>query len=301
MELHQLRYFVAAAEAGSISRAAQRCRIAQPSLSQQIKKLEETLGAPLFDRMGRGVALTDAGRALLPRARRILQEVQDTRDNLDTDIERGSGVLSIGAIPTIAPYLLPEALARFRTEFPDSTVSVREDLTEHLLEALADNELDVAIMSTPVEHELVEHEVIGSEPLVVVAPAGTPLCPTGADPGVTLSDLRSQPTVTLHEMHCLGQQISGFCADRGLARNITCRTTQLATVLEFVRLGMGVSIVPAMAARADTSPDRVYLRVKTRPPTREISLVRRAGRARSRRVDRLGEIMAEILAEHERT
>lgn len=295
MELHQLRYFVAAAEAGSISRAAQRCRVAQPSLSQQIRKLEDALGSPLFDRMGRGVALTDAGRALLPRARRILQEVHDARDSLDTDIERGSGVFSIGAIPTVAPYLLPEAFARFREEFPDAAVTVREDFTEHLLEAIADNELDVAIMSTPVEHELVEHEVIGSEPLLVVAPAGTPLCRPDTDPGVTLTDLRAQPTVTLHEMHCLGRQISGFCAERRLARNITCRTAQLATVLEFVRLGMGVSIVPAMAARADTSTERVYLPLKTRPPMREISLVRRAGRARSRRTDRLGEILAELL------
>src|SRR5690606_7005665 len=103
MELHQLRYFVAAAEAGSMSRAAERCRVAQPSLSQQIKKLERSVGAALFDRLGRGVALTEAGRALLPRARRILVEVRDAEANLRRDLDEGRGSVSIGAIPTMAP------------------------------------------------------------------------------------------------------------------------------------------------------------------------------------------------------
>jgi LysR family transcriptional regulator, hydrogen peroxide-inducible genes activator len=152
MELHQLRYFVAAAEAGTISRAAQRCSIAQPSLSQQLKKLEESLGAQLLDRLGRGIALTEAGRALLPRARRILAEVRDAEANLEREVREGIGGVSIGAIPTMAPYLLPPAIQRLRGELPACEVTIREARTEELIELLVENQIDCALMSTPVPH-----------------------------------------------------------------------------------------------------------------------------------------------------
>jgi LysR family hydrogen peroxide-inducible transcriptional activator len=277
MELHQLRYFVATSEAGSMTLAAKRCRVAQPSLSQQIRKLEEGLGVSLFDRVGRGVVLTDAGRALLPRARRILGEVAETRENLRAEVESGAGRLAIGAIPTIAPYLLPPMLASLRTEFPGCELVVREDLTGALVEAVVNHELDVAVTSTPIDHELVEVEVVGREELLVVAPAGHPLASLAR---LSLEDLRDQPTVSLHEMHCLGAQIAGFCARAGVRPDIVCRTTQLATVLEMVRLGLGVSLAPEMAAAGDTSDERAYLRLTRDHPSREIALVRRVGRTR---------------------
>src|SRR6266404_1872914 len=142
MELHQLRYFVAVAECGNVSRAADRCHIAQPSLSQQLRKLEENLGVKLFDRLGRGIAITDAGRALLPRARRVLAEVRETEANLKREADGCQGTLVVGAIPTMAPYLLPAALDRLRAAHPECQVNVREGLTETLVEALADNEID---------------------------------------------------------------------------------------------------------------------------------------------------------------
>src|ERR1700683_1224206 len=132
MELHQLRYFVAAAECGNVSRAAERCHVAQPSLSQQLQKLESLLGVALFDRIGRGIAITDAGRALLPRARQILAHVRDTESNLKRESEGCDGTLIVGAIPTMAPYLLPPALKKLRSSHPDCQISVREDLTENL-------------------------------------------------------------------------------------------------------------------------------------------------------------------------
>jgi LysR family hydrogen peroxide-inducible transcriptional activator len=277
MEIHQLRYFVASAEAGSMTLAARRCRVAQPSLSQQVRKLEDDLGVVLFDRVGRGVVLTDAGRALLPRARRVLAEVAETRESLRTEVEGGAGRLVIGAIPTVAPYLLPPVLAALRQDFPRCELIVREDLTARLVEAVVEHEVDVAITSTPIDHPLVEVEVVGSEALLVVTPAAHPLAAVGR---LTLEDLRSQPTVSLHEMHCLGAQISGFCARAGIRPDITCRTTQLATVLEFVRLGLGVSLVPAMAAACDRDGGRAYMEVSPDGPTREIALVWRTGRTR---------------------
>lgn len=300
MEIHQLRYFVAAAEAGSITQAAKRCRVAQPSLSQQIRKLEGTLGLALFDRAGRGVTLTEAGRVLLPRARRILAEVRETTENLLTEVEDGPGRLSIGAIPTMAPYLLPPVLAGLRRDRPGCELVVREDRTAALVDAVVGNELDVAVTSTPIDHPLVEVGVVGREELLVVAPTpasdGAPGVGSAAGPW-RADDLRGRETVSLHEMHCLGEQIAGFCARSGVRPNTVCRTTQLSTVLELVRLGLGVSLVPSMAAADDAASGRVYRRLAPDPPRREVALVWRAGRSRPPIARGLGErVAAEVLA-----
>lgn len=288
MELRQLRYFVAVAETGSFSRAAVQCGVAQPSLSQQIKRLEADLGRSLFDRLSRSIALTEAGEALLPRARRILAEVRETTESLSDDGEPGGGRLDVGAIPTMAPYVLPQALTRFTAERPGCRVTVREDLTERLVEALIDCELDFAIMSTPVEHDLIELARIAREPLLVATAAGD------APPAkaLRLADLRDQPTVVLHEMHCLGQQIQGFCSARGVSRRIVCHSTQLSTVLALVGLGMGISLVPAMCAEQDVSGERRYSALVDDAPTRGIAVAWRRGRSRSSAAQAFAAIMA---------
>ncbi|MFG0243559.1 MAG: LysR family transcriptional regulator [Phycisphaerales bacterium JB054] len=293
MEIRQLRYFVAAADAGTISRAAARCGVTQPSLSQQILKLEAELGAQLLDRLGRGVALTDAGRALLPRARSILAQVQETESNLLADVDAGRDRLAIGAIPTIAPYLLPGLIAALRAEFPACDVIVREGLTQHLTEAIADNDLDLAVMSTPPEHNLIHAETLTREPLRIVVPAEHPLCNA---PAIAMADLRDQPAVRLDEMHCLGAQITEFCTAQRLDGNVVCHMTQIDTLLEFVRMGLGVSIVPEMVAARDTDPARRYLAFKRNGPSREIVLVTRAGRRTSRLAQRFAELLRERLA-----
>jgi len=298
MELRQLRYFVAAAETGSISRAAERCAVAQPTVSQQIRQLERSLGAPLFDRLGRGVALTPAGRALLPRARRILSEVAETKAGLAEDLGAGRGRLVIGAIPTMAPYVLPPAMAALRAAYPECDLSVREDLTERLVDALVANEVDVAVTSAPIEHDLIDLEVVGEEPLLVVVSSEHPLA-GGAD--LSLADLREQPAVSLHGMHCLGRQIAGFCSARRVRPNVVCHTAQLATVLEMVRVGLGVSLAPAMAAREDDSDARRWLRIRRGGPTREIGVARRLGRARSPVSEALGRFVRGFASELQST
>lgn len=292
MEIHQLRYFVACAETGSMTGAAKRSHVSQPSLSQQVKKLEQELGVPLFDRLGKGVALTDAGRALLPRARRILRELDDTHENLRVQVESGAGVLSIGAIPTIAPFLLPPVLARLRREFPKCVLRVKEDLTARLVDAVAQGELDVAITSTPINHDRIDVEVVGSEPLLVVTPSKHPLAGLA---NITHADLREQATITLHEMHCLGEQIGAFCTKTRLRPDVVCKTTQLSTVLELVRLGLGVSLIPAMAAARDDARSRVYVPFARQPPSREIALIWRRGRTRPRVAMTLGVTVREAL------
>ena len=278
MELHQLRYFLAVVEAGSFSRAAEQCHVAQPSLSQQIKKLESGLGQVLFDRLARGVELTDAGRALLPRARLILAEVRQAEEGLQGEVETGCGPLAVGAIPTMAPYLLPPVLKLFLKEYPGCRLTVHEDLTERLMEAVVDCRLDCAVMSTPVDHELLEVEVLAREKLLVAASVDYDLPPADR---LTLEDIRSEPAIVVHEMHCLGQQIRDFCSAHRLSQRIVCRGNQLSTVLSLVELGLGVSLVPEMCARQDRSRRRRYVPVRGEGPEREIAVVWRSDRSRS--------------------
>lgn len=295
VELHQLRYFVHVAETLSFSRAAERCHVAQPSLSQQIRKLENELGHRLFDRMSRGVALTEAGRALLPRARRILGEVNAVDSAIADDIALGRGPLLVGAIPTMAPFLLPGLVKRFTAEFPECRLTLREDFTENLVTALLDHELDLAIMSTPIDEEMIQLEVIGRENLLLVTACGFPLH-LGHD-YLAIEDLRDQPAIVLHEMHCLSQQIDSFCSSRGVSRRIFCRSSQLTTVLELVGLGLGVSLVPEMCARADVSDNRQYQGFGEGGPSREIAVAYRVDRS----VTRLGRAFVTMLREQMRS
>lgn len=287
MDLQRLRYFLAVAEAGSVSRAAARLRVTQPSVSQQLGKLEASVGRRLFDRQGRGMVLTDAGRGMHTRAARIIAEVDSLlRDG--AGMEEGSTRLAVGAIPTMAPYILPRALSALRKKLPECEISVREDVTERLVEMLHDNVLDCAILSTPIDDPMIELEVVGREELLAVVPAAWP---EARGPMLTVADLREHPAILLEDVHCLSQQVKAFCTARKVAPRVVCRMTQLSTVLELVGLGMGLSIVPEMAARADTSNVRKYVRLTSMKPVREIALAWRRGRTRGRGVEGLGEIL----------
>ena len=290
MELHQLRYFVAVAETGNFGRAAVRCRVSQPSLSQQVIKLEARLGRKLFDRLGRRIALTDAGAALLPRAKAILAEVLEAEREVVGDVEAGRGRLAIGAIPTIAPYLLPNVIRGFLEANPEADLTVREDLTENLVEALAAAELDLALMSLPLDDPRIAHEELMVEPLLVVAPADDPIARSKA---VELRDLEDRPAVVLHELHCLSAQVQSFCQAHHLNLRIVCRTTQLTTVQSLVALGLGLSIVPEMAAGADESGRRVYRPISRGQARRAIVAAWHPGRHRPRLAERFLEGLRE--------
>jgi LysR family hydrogen peroxide-inducible transcriptional activator len=278
MEIHQLRYFVAVVEVGSFSGAARRCNVAQPSLSQQVIKLEDELGYKLFDRLGRSIALTEAGEALLPRARRILAEIHDAAVHLADELEAGRGSLSVGAIPTIAPFLLPRAIQRFARACPEAKLTIVEDMTPRLIEAIVAAELDLALLSNRVDNDAVDREVLFDERLLVVVGRNSPFA---RQKTFGLRDLDDQPTVLLDEMHCLGQQVQEFCRAMRVQHLVACRATQLATVLRLVELDLGVGLVPEMAASADRSAKRVYLEVQGGGPRREIAVISRAGRSRS--------------------
>lgn len=268
MEIHQLTYFMAVAETGSFSRAAERCNIAQPSLSQQIQKLEQELGEPLFDRLTRRVVLTDAGRSLLPRAISILAELQDIKHATNQKVDSSRGILNVGFIPTIAPFVLPHVIQRFSRDFPHARLSVHEDLTEAIVRDLVDGKLDVGITSTPIHNRLIRTEELLSEPLLVASAKNHGIL-TNAD--IRVKELDDFPFIALSEMHCLGGQVQSFCYQQNLELKIVCNTSQLTTVQNCVAQGLGVSLVPRALALSDRSKQVIYRSLSDAAPQRKIA------------------------------
>ena len=270
MELHQLRYFVAVAQSGNFSRAAERCHVSQPSLSQQILKLERRLGQPLFNRLGRRAVLTDAGRLLLDRATAILASIDDAERRLRAGDDQHGGRLAIGAIPTIAPYLLPPTLGGFVRRCPKVELTVREDVTQHLVAAVVEGELDLAMVALPIPDDRLVAEPLLSEVLLVALAPGHPLTRLRR---ITLQHLAEERFILLNEMHCLGEQVLNFCRANECQPQIACRSAQIATLQSLIALGQGVSLLPDMARRTDHSRSLVYRPLAKDPPRRTIAVI----------------------------
>jgi len=271
MELHQLRYFVAVAETGSFTRAAEREGVTQPTLSEQVIRLESKpngVGRRLFDRLGRKVVLTDAGHELLGRAQAILAAVDEAERAVRDSAEGGR--LRVGAIPTIAPFVLPGAVSRFTKPHPGVQLHLQEDRTERLLADLLAGELDVGVMAMPVRDDRLHVEKLYSEPLVMALPVAHRLV---AKTEVKLADVVDEPFILLDDMHCVGDQVLSFCRRGGVEPRVVCRGEQIVTLLAMVAAGLGVSVVPEMAAAGDTSPQRVYRALGKPAPTRTLCAV----------------------------
>ena len=205
MEVHQLRYFVAVADEGSFSRAAAKVRVSQPSLSQQIRKLEAEVGQPLFDRLPRSVVLTEAGRCLIDYARQILASIGDARRCVDELKGEVAGKVAVGAIPTIAPYVLPGLVVTFQKHYPDVILEIVEDVTDGITRRIEAGELDIALASSCRPSPTLRRESVGAEPLLALVPEKHPLAKKDV---VEFDDLKSQRFLLLHEMHCLSQQVN---------------------------------------------------------------------------------------------
>jgi LysR family hydrogen peroxide-inducible transcriptional activator len=268
MELHQLEYFIAVAETHSFSRGADRCNIAQPSLSQQIIKLEKEIGLPLFDRLGRKVVLTNIGRMLLPRAHTILENIQEIKLEMQTEVQEGYGTLAVGFIPTIAPFVLPRVIRRFSREFPNATLEVHEDLTDDLIQKIVGGEIDVGITSLPIKNKLIQTEELLTEDLLVATSQNYDIVSRAS---IQVKELDNFPFIALSEVHCLGEQVQSFCYQQDLDLNIVCHTSQLTTVQNCVALGLGVSLVPQALVASDTSDQIVYRSLSDIVPQRKIA------------------------------
>lgn len=268
MEIHQLRYFAKVAELGNFTRAAEACFVSQPSLSQQIIKLEQELGQPLLERLGRTVRLTKAGEILKPRADQILALLDDAKSRITDDPDGGH--LSIAAIPTVAPYFLPHVLQEFSHECPGAHLEVVEEVTRDALAHCHAGEVDLAIVALPVQGEHLHVEPLFSEELLLVMPAGHPL---DSHARITLKDLAQQPFVLLHDTHCLTRDALSACHRQNFQPIVAAHISQLITVQELVSLGQGVSLVPQMARVMDQSPTRCYRSLSGEQPVRTIALV----------------------------
>jgi len=277
MELQQLRYFVTVAETGNFTRASERCHVSQPSLSQQIINLEKELQHKLFHRLGRKAILSEAGTVFLERARRILFEVDDsTRELQDSPaLERK---ITVGAITTLAPYLMPQLLALCLARLPHLQVNLREDFRPDLTKAVLDGELDLAIVSLPVKDPRISVETLFSETLMLVVGKPHPLA---SKPEVTIEDLVNQNFILLGTGSSLASQIQRFCGDHNFEPKIGYRCAQVATVKALVALGVGISILPQVALAAEDRSKLIVKSLAGRTATREIGIIRHMQRYQS--------------------
>jgi LysR family hydrogen peroxide-inducible transcriptional activator len=270
MELHQLKYFAAVADHKGFTRAAEHCHVSQPSLSQQIINLEKELGQRLFERLGRQVRLTDAGRALYAQAVAILGAVDEVKHRIKAATDAQHGTVTVGAIPTVAPYLLPPLLERFAATHPHAEVAVVEHLTEFIVKGCLDGELDVGVVALPVAEDRLRVEPLLTEELLLALPPRHRLLRRRQ---ITLEDVGGEPFVLLNEMHCLGEQILSFCKQQACLPAVSCHGAQLLTVQELVALGRGVSLIPAMASGADRGKRCKYRSLAGRRPARTLAMI----------------------------
>lgn len=293
MELHQLRYFVAVVENGTFSRAAERVRVAQPSLSQQIRKLENELGQPLFNRLGRSVELTEGGRQLLTRAREILRHVDDTQRQLQESASGEATTLTFGAVPMIAPYFLPPLMERFHREQPNVTLCLQEELTSRLVQEVVDGQLDFAIVALPINDPRLREEDLFAEPFFVVLPRDHRLAKRKG--AVTFNDLKNEAFILLHDVHRLGDKIMRICRHNEYHPEVLIRTLQLDTMHQFVARGFGISIVPEMA-RNEAGNGHAYRPLAGKNATRRVGVIWRKKAYRSKTAERFITMLKEARA-----
>lgn len=269
MEIYQLRYFVAVAETGSFTKAAARLFISQPSLSQQIINLEEEVGQPLFHRLGRTIAPTDAGQVLLTHARRIISEADSALRELKPGAEAGHRV-TVGAIPTVAHFFFSAVVAYCRTNEVPILLSSLEHFRPNLLAAVLGGEIDLGLVPLPVHEPRLEVTPLFMEPLVLAVSAQHRLARAET---VTFADLREESFIQLGDASSLAAQVQRISGDYEFEPRIGHRCAQLATVKSLTALGLGVSILPRSARSPHDPEGLVYRRFSGSAPSREIALI----------------------------
>jgi LysR family transcriptional regulator, hydrogen peroxide-inducible genes activator len=289
MELSQLRYVLAVADTGNFTRAAARSNIAQPSLSQQIIKLEKELGHKLFHRLGRKAVLTEAGIAFLERARRILFEVEDATKELG-DSPTFERRITVGAIPTIATYLLPDLIARCRKRHPNLQVNIREDFKTALIREMLQGDLDLAVAALPIEEPSLQVNVLWKEELVLVIAHDHSLA---SKKKVTGADLANETFILLGSSSSLAEQVRTFCGDHHFEPKIGSRCAQVATVKALVGIGAGISILPKGAKSKEDAGTLVYITLADSEPSREIAVLRHMQRYQSRGAEQFLALLRE--------
>jgi LysR family hydrogen peroxide-inducible transcriptional activator len=274
MTLQELRYLVALADEGHFARAAERCHVGQPTLSTQLKKLEDFLGVPLFERGKRIVIATPIGEEIIAQARIVLEEAGKLRQLADRHQNPMAGPLRLGIIPTLGPYLLPHLLPIIHAAYPELRLLLREDLTRNLLARLRAGKLDVLLLALPIQKDGLEVAPLFEEPFVVALPTGHPLTKQRQ---VLHHDLQEQCVLLLEEGHCLREQALDICGANRSDAGDEFKATSLETLRQMVAAGVGCTLLPSLAALPEAElPIRSM--IETRPfadpvPSRAIGLV----------------------------
>lgn len=292
MTLNDLRYVVAVADHRHFGRAASACFVSQPTLSTQVRKLEDYLGVRLFERTNRSVEITPRGAAIIEHARRVLDEVAQIRALAEGNREPLVGPLRVGIIPTLCPYLLPWVLPPLHAAYPRLEPVVTEDLTASLIERLHAHRLDAAILALPVADDDLCAVGLFDEPFMVACPPDHPLARAEA---IGMKDLRRESILYVAEGHCLRDQTLAICGTRGGGTDgDDFSGAGLETIRRLVAAGMGFTLMPVLAVRHDGAPQAgdVVCRLFAGYASRRIGLVHRRSYPREEDMRLLAETIA---------
>ena len=278
MNLRDLRYLIALADLRHFGRAAEACHVSQPTLSTQIRKLEEELGVALVERAPRQVMLTAAGRDIADRARRVLADVEQMRETARRTADPEAGTVRLGIFPTLGPYLLPHVVPSLRARFPRLELLLVEEKTEGLLGMLRDGRLDAAVLAMPLHEDWLESEFLFEEPFMLAVPGAHPLAQRH---GLRLADLAEQNLLLLEDGHCLRDQALEVCTLSGAGEKEGFRATSLETLRQMVAAGVGITLLPMLAIKPPVSPSANLKLVDFRhpAPSRRVALVWRKSSA----------------------
>lgn len=275
MNFRALQYFVKLAELKHFSKAAEACFVSQPTLSTQIRKLEEELGVSLVERAPRHIMLTPIGEDIAHRARHVLRDIDHIKTAARRSKNPATGTIKLGIFPTLAPYLLPHVIPGIREKFPELKLQLAEEKTEDILGMLDQGRLDAGLLALPVNDPGLEIEVLFEEPFVTAMPAGHPLSDKTT---ISLKDLEGEELLLLEEGHCLREHALAVCELAGAHERVDFHATSMETLRQMVATNAGVTLMPVLAVKPPIpKTDNIAIRPFAPPaPSRTIVLVWRS-------------------------
>jgi LysR family hydrogen peroxide-inducible transcriptional activator len=298
MTLTQLEYLIAVDTHRHFARAADACFVSQPTLSMQLKKLEEELGIALFDRGKQPVVPTDAALRILDEARQMVQLSKRIKEQVRDSSEEVQGLLRIGFIPTVAPYLLPLFLGEFQARHPRVELEIEEITTENLIRKLQRDELDAGIAATPLPESNLHEQPLYFEPFVAYVAKGDPLLKKSA---IRIADINLSQLWLLAEGHCFRSQVLNLCQLQDTAGNdihVHLKAGSIETLKGLVEHNAGVTLLPELATRGFSDEQRDQLRYfKTPEPVREVSLITRRQVVKQRLTEALAACISHVIPE----
>lgn len=293
MNIRDLEYLVALAEHKHFRRAADSCHVSQPTLSGQIRKLEDELGIILLERTSRKVLFTQSGMLLVDQAKTVLREVKLLREMASNQGKEMTGPLHIGVIPTVGPYLLPHIVPVLKQTFPDLELFLYEAQTHQLLEHLETGKLDCAIAATVPETEaFIEVPLFNEKMLLAISEQH----PWANSKSVKLDELNGSEVLMLDDGHCLRTQALGYCFTAGAKENQHFQATSLETLRNMVAADAGITLMPELAVLHDGKRGGVkYIPFQTPQPSRNITLIYRPGSPLRSRYERVANVVSNAI------